>query len=481
MQVLVGIDLGTTGVRVEVYDVKGKNLLIRKAQIVRQTAEDWLYALRSASLSGALKDAAPDERIVTVDSTSGTTLLVDKWGNPVFPPMMYYDKAVDEYEELKRYESATELAKKGVAISPTSPLPKILRAMRSSPEEFKNVRWVISPASWILYKLHFRRGEIWENVCMDCTSALKFGEDISSASWFTPLFEDAGVSLDILPDIVECGSEIGEARGELAENMRLSGARLFHGMTDGNASAIATGCIRPGDFGIGCGTTTVPKYVCEEIKAHPAIYYHKHPVQGYLAGAASSTCGMLEWFSDKVFGIPIEESFSLAEKIEPGSEYTYFPQGDRSPFDDPSMGAALIGLWLEDSQRDEVRGRIFRSSVVGITFLEYYYISLFEGLFGRRIGEVKLAGGATRSHLWNKLRASIYGRPVKVLEKQVAIGALIPVALKLGLYRDPDEATDTLLRVIERIEPDPVLGARYQTDRDLFMDRWKVLQEMYHL
>jgi xylulokinase len=316
---------------------------------------------------------------------------------------------------------------------------------------------------------------------MDCTSALKFGEDISSASWFTPLFEDAGVSLDILPDIVECGSEIGEARGELAENMQLSGARLFHGMTDGNASAIATGCIRPGDFGIGCGTTTVPKYVCEEIKAHPAIYYHKHPVQGYLAGAASSTCGMLEWLSDKVFGIPMEESFSLAEKIEPGSEYTYFPQGDRSPFDDPSMGAALIGLWLEDSQRDEVRGRIFRSGVVGITFLEYYYISLFEGLFGRRIDEVKLAGGATRSHLWNKLRASIYGRPVKVLEKQVAIGALIPVALKLGLYRDPDEATDTLLRVIERIEPDPVLGARYQTDRDLFMNRWKVLQEMYHL
>jgi len=102
-------------------------------------------------------------------------------------------------------------------------------------------------------------------------------------------------------------------------------------MTDGNASAIATGCVEPGDFGIGCGTTTVPKYVCEELKPHPAIYYHKHrarkhPLRGYLAGAAPVTGGMLDWFSEKVFGISTKEAFSLIEKVKPGEEYRYFPR-----------------------------------------------------------------------------------------------------------------------------------------------------------
>ena len=58
---------------------------------------------------------------------------------------------------------------------------------------------------------------------------------------------------------------------ELAEGIGLKGAKLFHGMTDGNASAIATGCIEPGDFGIGCGTTTVPRYVSHYATRCPLI------------------------------------------------------------------------------------------------------------------------------------------------------------------------------------------------------------------
>ena len=479
METLIGIDLGTSGVRVEVYDLEGESIAVRNAAVSRQTVEEWLGALRAASPSDAIEQFAPGDKIVTVDSTSGTVLLVDDRGRPVFQPIMYHEKAAEEYEGLKGCGSVREIAEKGVSISPTSPLPKIVHAMRTSPEKFRRVRWILPPASWILYRLRFREGERWDDVCVDCANALKFGEDIESKTWFAPVFEDAGVPTGLLPGIVDCGSPAGEAGSALAESIGLKGARLFHGTTDGNASAIATGCIRPGDFGIGCGTTTVPKYVCEEIRPHPAIYYHRHPVQGYLAGAAPVTCGMLEWLSDRVFGIPIEESFSLAERAEPGSEYMYFPQGDRSPFDDPSLGVSLLGLWPEDLDKDVVRGRIFRSAMTGIAFLEYYYISLFEELFGRRIDEVKLAGGAARNQSWNRLRASIYGRPVKILEKHVAVGALIPVALKLGLYRDPDEATGKLLRVIGYVEPDAELGAKYRGRRDLFMDRWKALQRAY--
>jgi sugar (pentulose or hexulose) kinase len=483
LEVLIGIDLGTTGVRAEAYNLKGEVLMSKKSSIAKQTVEQWLNALIEAVPSGIIENYAPSEKIVTADSTSGTVLLVDKYGAPLFPPLMYYESAVKENEELKNRNSAEELARKGVSISSTSPLPKIMHAMRGDPDKFRKVRWILPPTSWLLYKLHFKEGEKWEDTAVDWTNALKLGEDITSAtpSWFTPIFEDSGVSAELLPSITECGSFIGEARSDLAERMGLKGAKLFHGMTDGNASAIATGCIEPGDFGLGCGTTTVPKYVCEELKPHPAIYYHKHPLRGYLAGAAPVTGGMLDWFSEKVFGTSIEEAFSYTEQTEPGKEYLYFPQGDRSPFDDPLSGAALIGLWPEDKSREEILGKVFRSIMVGITFLEYYYISLFENLFNAQIPEVKLTGGGTRSYLWNRIRASIYERPVRIMKEQVVVGALIPVALKLKLYKDAEEAANILLKTTSEIRPDTELTLKYKSSRDLFMQRWKNIREIYHI
>lgn len=420
---------------------------------------------------------------MTVDSTSGTALLVDEYGKTIFPILMYYEKAVEESEELKNCESVKEIARRGASISSTSPLPKIMRINRSDPDRFREVRWVLPPTSWLLYKLHFKDGEKWENIAVDWTNALKFGEDIThvTPSWFTPVFEDADVSTELLPSIVECGSFIGLAKSDLAEKIGLKGAKLFHGMTDGTASALATGCIETGDFGIGCGTATVPKYVCEEFRPHHTIYYHKHPIKGYLAGAAPVTGGMLEWLSEKICGIPVKEAFFLAEKMKSEEEYMYFPQGDRSPFDDPLLGATLTGLWLEDKPRDEIMGKIFRSVMIGITFLEYYYIVLFERLFNTKIAEVRLTGGGTRSNLWNKMRAAIYERPVKIMNDQVVVGALIPVALKLQLYKDAKEAANTLLKTVEEINPNSEVTLKYISQRDLFMQRWEILRKIHHI
>ncbi len=282
-----------------------------------------------------------------------------------------------------------------------------------------------------------------------------------------------------MPTLVPCGSPVGLARSRLAKKLGLGKARLYHGMTDGNASALALGCLRTGDVGVGCGTTTFMKFVCETPKPHPAIYYHRHPLYGFLGTAAGPVTGkMLEWLSEKVLGIALETAFSLAERIEPGKEAYYFPPGDRSPFYDPEMGAALIGLWPEDLSKSEVRGEIFRSMLLGTSFLECYYIKLYEGLF-KTVEEVKVIGGGTRSHFWNKMRASVYEKTVKVMEERTTICALMPVALKLRLFKDVGEAADKLLRVTGVVKPDPELTSKYRDWRDDFVARWRKLREAY--
>jgi xylulokinase len=475
---LVGLDLGTTGTRYERYDLEGNILASGRSLIREQTTEEWIRSLRLA-IRNRKKPRASDELLLSAQSTSGTVLMVDEYGNEVFKPIMYHEKAVEEFREIEKLKPVADLSRRGIGISSTSPLPKILRVKNAEPERFRKVRWILSPTVWLLYRLAYAEEEKWETISTDWTNALKFGADLTQqqASWFKPLFDATNISTDLLPRIVPCGEELGTAESEVATRLGLKSARIFHGMTDGNAAALAVGCMKGGDFGFSCGTTTAVKYVCDEMKPHQAIYYHKHPLSGYLAGAAPITAGMLDWFADKVMGIGVGKAFELAGKSEPGKEYLYFPQGDRSPFDDPGLGASFLGVWPEELSRNMARARMFRSMVLGLTFFEYWYITLFEDLFNRKIEEAKITGGGTRSTWWNRLRASVYDLPVKVMEERPGIGALMPVVLSLRLFKDAQEAKDSLLRVTDVHEPDKNLRLRYESLRDAFFKRWQRVRE----
>jgi len=475
---LIGLDLGTTGVRYECYDIDGDNLASGRNKIREQTTEEWTRSLRSA-VRNKKRFRASEQLLLSAQGTSGTVLLVDEYGNDVFKPIMYYEKAVDEYQKIEALEQVADLSRRGISISATSPLPKILRVKKTEPERFRKVRWILSPTVWLLYRLAYSEDEKWEQICTDWTNALKFGADLTQEQplWFEPLFDATGISTDLLPRIVPCGEELGTARSRMAAKLGLRNATIFQGMTDGNAAALAVGCMREGDFGLSCGNTTVVKYVCSEMKTHQAIYYHKHPLGGYLAGAAPVTAGMLDWFADKIMGIEIGKVFELAGNVEPGRECLYFPQGDRSPFDDPELGAAFLRVWPEESSRDAARARIFRSMVLGLTLFEYYYVTLFESLFNRTIQEAKITGGGTRSTWWNRLRASIYDFPVRVMEERPGIGALIPAILRLGLFKDLQELQNSLLRVVNVCQPDRTLGSKYVSSRDLFLKRWEKVRE----
>jgi xylulokinase len=475
---LVGLDLGTSGVRYECYDTNGRILATGRSQVEEETVKEWLTSLKAA-IPKRNRPSNSEDIVLSAQGTSGTALLLDEYGNDLFRPLMYYEKDVEQFRKMEKQKSLSSLAQRGVSISVTSPLPKLMGIRTKYPDMFRKVRWILPATSWLLYRLAYTEGEKWVDICTDWTNALKFGVDITreDPSWFHPLFQEAGISIEKLPRIVPCGEELGHARSRLAEELGLKGARIFHGMTDGNATALAVGCMKDGDFGFSSGSATVIKYACNKMKPHRALYYHKHPFGGFLAGAAPVTLSVLKWFAERIMGISVENAFKLADRDDLKQEYLYFPQGDRDPFGDPELGASFLKIWPEDASKERARGKMFRSMVLGLTFLEYYYITLLEELFNHEIPEAKITGGGTRSPWWNKLRASIYGIPVKVMDERPGIGALIPAVMKLKLFKDLKEAQDSLLRVSSMYQPDKELGAKYKGLRDTFLKRWQIVKE----
>lgn len=479
---LVGIDLGTAGARITAYTASGDIILSGSADIDHHTIDEWERALRAAALY------LPSNRtICSVDGTSGTVVAVDANGEPVFEPRMYYESAPTQADRLQPLSATQNLAERGLSLSATSPLSKILELRANHPDRFDEVEWLLSPTTWLLNRLKHGPDERWTDVRTDWTNALKFGADITrrSPEWFEPLFEQVDLPLDLLPTIEAPGAYVGIAESEFAEDIGLGGAELYQGMTDGNASALAAGGLEPGDYNITCGSTSVVKYVSESIEPHEALYYHRHPIEGYFAGAAVQTGLVLRWFCRKVFELDEQAGLDLAQRVDPGDEYEMVLQGDRSPFFDPEMGNSMFGIWPEQGlSTADVRGRFIRGIATGIALAEYTYLPLLESQFGSDIDVVNLvsggrAGGDDPFSWWNELRTSIWNREVIQMEPRTTIGPVITATLSTDLFDDVSEASDALLRSSGTLSPRPELRDQYEEDRRSFADRWSTVRDYY--
>ncbi len=143
------------------------------------------------------------------------------------------------------------------------------------------------------------------------------------------------------------------------------------------------------------------------------------------------------------------------------------------------MGAAFVNMWPEDKTPQEARGNFIRGLITGMAFMESTYISLFEELF-QPISEVKVIGKSTKWPFWNKLRASIYEKPVKIVgEKKPNIGALMPALLQLKLYKSPNEL-EKLIHYQTTVDPDPKLVGLYKEKKNRFFGQWQTLRKVYH-
>lgn len=477
---LVGIYLSPSAIHVTAYAPDGKTISSGEAEIHEQTTVAWERALREAA------PQIESHGICSVASTSGTALLVDEYGEPVFPPQMYHESAPKQAKQLKDTVGKVEFGAE-ISISATAPLSKILQLKQSCPNKFSNVRWILSPTTWLLYRLYYGSSTMWREVETDWTNALKFGADIRPAipEWYNELFDAAGLRSSLFPAIRPPGSFIGTADGEFAQRTGFEGLRLFQGMTDGNAFTLATGCFEPGDFSITFSGTSVIKYVSENISGHDALYYHRHPLDGYLPGAAFDSGEALRWFFTKLLDTTPKQGLELAKSVPMGEEYEVFLEGNRGPFFDPDIASSALGIEFNRSlSTADVHGKLARGLTSSIVIAEWMYMSLIEDHFETSIERVRLMNDDAPSindnyNWWNTQRASVWNRPIIEMESRPIAGLLIPATLIASVYNSPKEAGENLLRRRSATSPDSdIVGVYEQRKRD-YLRKWREIANIY--
>ncbi len=453
--VWLGLDIGTQGCRAVAIDADGRQLARAEAPLVSIREGDRHEQDPAAWVAGAFTALAEVTRAlptsavggIAICGTSGTMLIADEDLRPLTCGLMYDDARGAAHGASLAEVWAECAARNGYRIQPT---------------------WALAKLSWLFDALpEVRRGRVFfvadyvgswlagEPLAADCSHALKAGYDLVRGCWPQAEFEHAGMATDVLPPVVRSGSVVGTV-GRAAAPMTgvAAGTPIVAGMTDGCASQIAAGAVRPGDWNSALGTTLVLKGVSSGLVIDPdgAVYSHRHPDGAWLPGGASSSGGGA--LTAALPAIPATEVDRIAEPLLPTRlvSYPIATPGERFPFVRPDAEPFRSAQPANDAE-------LAASLLQGVAFVERLCFSHLADLGADTSGAISFTGGAAKSDLWNQLRADVLGRPTRLPKNADAAAGM--AILAAASWRTVEEAANAMVRGYRTVEP-----------RQRWDDRW---------
>ncbi|MCC3355931.1 FGGY-family carbohydrate kinase [Bacillus sp. REN16] len=451
--IFIGIDIGTQGVRVLAINEHGELLASDQHQFSflhqdlqqEQSPSHWW----SCTISSLQKVANKLRKVITmkqviaisVTSTSGTVIPVNKNYEPIGPALMYSDKR--SYHEAEHCKEAS----RSLSLEDYTPfntsygLPKILWFIKKFPEKVGEINLWCHPTDYIIGKLTNNWG------ITDYTNALKTGYHLEKEKWPSYLFNTLMLPHSWFPEVVHSGKIVGYISDEVAELIGFSAkVKVTAGITDGCASQIASGALSPGDWNTTIGTTLVIKGVTIKKINDPLgrIYNHKHPKGFWMPGGASNTGA--DWVSRNYESKELGELTKQAEGLIPTSIQSYPLQqkGERFPF----IAKQAVGF----DSRNGGRAELFAARMEGVSYIERLSYEMIER-FGTEIKSIFTAGGASKSDVWLTIRANVMQKPIyKMKHMEGAVGSAI-IAASETYYEDIEQAGKQMLQLEKTVEP----------------------------
>ncbi|MBD2701089.1 FGGY-family carbohydrate kinase [Spirosoma sp. BT702] len=447
----IGIDIGTQGVRVVLVDEKGEMeasasevFSLTEQSRLEQSPQEWWDCCRRC-LNVLIRDLPSNVikqsiRSIAVTSTSGTVIPLDERNEPLHNALMYSDPRSAAEGKICKTVAETYHAEGYTGFNASSGLSKIVWFINQFPEQAARIHTWIHAADYITGKLSGNFG------VTDYTNALKSGYDVVNECWPTYLFDQLPLQKSWMQDVVPSGKPIGTLLPRLVNEFSLPPVTVVAGMTDGCASQVASGAVRPGDWNTTIGTTLVVKGVTYQPLNDPEgrLYSHRHP-EGYWMPGGASNIGA-DWVSTD-FGDKLQILNEEAAQRIPTS-YVAYPlrrPGERFPFISPNArGFAPDGL-------SEVA--LFAANMEGVAHVERYAYELIEQLSGETVRAVYTAGGTSNSDTWLAIRSAVLNRPIyKCTHVTGAVGAAI-LAASQTYYGSLSEAARAMTHIEKEIVP----------------------------
>lgn len=479
MGYLMGIDLGTSSLKVMIVDEAGRTqaLCAQSYQYdapspgyAQQDPEVWWRACCTCVNQALQASGLPAASIQAVcfSGQMHGLVLVDAQGKSVRPAILHCDcRSTAQVEEIRQKLSPDYLETKLLNQVYTGfLLPSLLWVRQEEPENFAKIHRICLPKDYIKYKLT----GAWSTDYSDASGTLLY--EVAENRWAAQVLTTFDLSADWLVPLLGAADRAGVVQPAAALQTGLApGTLVAAGGGDTIMQGLGNGSAHPdqvilniGSSGQVCLQSTTP---LANPRLTTNIFSSYRRDQWLVLGAIMHGGLALQWLRQMFGGMAYGDITRLAQSAAPGSGgvlFLPFLGGARTPFMNPDFTGGFLGCTLQTTQ-----AQLARAVLEGVVFALYQCMETCRdlGLSARR---AVASGGGAKSPLWAQIQADVFGLPVHIsqCEEQAALGAALAAGVCAGVYKDFEEACQKAVRY------QPVV---YQPDRK----NHEIYQEYYNL
>ena len=476
---IAGLDIGTTGCKLTVFDEQGHGLgkAYRDYPVRRQVSGHEIdISVVMDSVYAVIREMTaqyPDLGGIGVTSFGETFVMTDAAGTPLHTAMLYTDpRGAEERAALVEKLGADRIARiSGLAPPEMYSVCKIMWLKKHQPEVYQQAKHIFLIGDYVAWHL---TGAAQIDYSL-ATRSMAF--DIGRLDWSEEILNAAGIDISLLSKPVPTGTAAGCVTKAAAEKTGLnSDCQIVTVSHDQVAAAVGAGAF-DGDTAVdGAGTVEclTPIYdTLPDIGVMSKGYFSVVPyvIPGkYVAYAFSYTGGaLIQWCVNTFARAEQEEAKQQGISVNTLLEQRYEKQeptgllvlphfaGAATPYMDTGSKGAVLGLTAGTTLPE-----IYRACMEGIAYeMRLNYDALADS--GIRFTKLHATGGGAKSKVWMQMKADILNLPITALKTSDAgtVGSAMLTGVAVGVFRDLAEAAAIMVRQMETYRPDPTRHEQY--------------------
>ena len=501
---LLGIDVGTSGSKGVIVDLRGRVVAFKSVDHGVDTPRPgwyehdadaiWWTDLKTITRALIAEGRVEPDRIaaVGVSALRPDMLPVDENGAPLRKAILYCDgRAKTQINQIvKEFSDRAPSQVSAKSLSTHFSGPKILWFRQNEPDLYDRTAKIHTGSSYLVFKL---TGE----------SRVSFGEamgyaplfDAQQMAWDQDICRRLGLPVALLPSVSWATDVAGGVSAEAARETGLAeGTPVILGTGDAMAETLSVGAVLEGDAALLYGSTMVLAVLgSERLAGQCAELARPGPIPGTrMAVTAMSTSGALTtWFRDNFAEAEQEAEARLgtnayqllddqAAQVPPGSEglivLPYFA-GERGPIWDSQARGLLIGLTLSHTRR-----HVYRALLEGVAYGLRQNVELLEQQ-GIAIRRVISTGGGTRSRLWPQIVSDVLGKDQEVIVNPIGApyGDAFLAGYGVGVFDDPASLHDQWAPETTTVRCEPETTAVYDRYYQVYCGLYEQNKDSMHM
>ena len=482
----IGVDLGTSAVKLLLMDENGNihKIVSREYPLYfphpgwsEQKPGDWF----AQSMEGIRELTAEcDKSQVRGISFGGQMhglVVLDEADHVIRPAILWNDGRTEkETEYLNQVIGKETLSKYTANIAFAGfTAPKILWMKEHEPELFEKIAKIMLPKDYLAYKL----SGTFCTEYSDASGMLLL--DVQNKCWSKEMLDICGIREEQLPKLYESYEVVGNLKPEIAEELGLStDVKVIAGAGDNAAAAVGTGTVGDGQCNISLGTsgTIFISSKTFGVDEYNALHSFAHADGNYhLMGCMLSAASCNKWWAEDILQTKdfAAEQAPINKLGENRVFFLPYLMGERSPHNNPDARGVFFGMSMDSTRAD-----MTQAVLEGVAFGLRDSLEVARSL-GIKIERTKICGGGAKSPLWKKIIANVMNLKVDVLEVEEgpSMGGAMLAAVGCGAYPDVETIGKKMAHVVDTVEPEPELVAKYEERYQKFRKLYPAMKDLF--